>query len=395
MRILYLTESHPRWVSGSAILSRRVAAWMSRTHEVAYACPSAGDANVQVEGFQGKLILLPSLPNPWRQNHRLITPSPRRLSSVLDQIAPDVLHVYDPSPASIYVVLRAMQRRVKLVVTHVFYPHFGLAYLGLGANATLTNRSRHLAAGLLRVLATYYNRASAIIVPTRTLQEYLRPYVKAPLHIISAGVDCDAFAHACAADGLPILERLGIRCRPTVLYVGRMDKDKNLDVLLSAWRVVVEKGANDHLLMVGDGMERARLMRRAAELNIQDSISWTGMLPEQQLPAIYAISTLAGLLITCNVETQSIVVLQALAAGLPVVGADSGALPELVIDGRTGFLCSPNDPDSYARGVLKLTGNPGIRDSLRGSCQRLAAGHSFQTSIAAYESLYNALAGAA
>jgi phosphatidylinositol alpha-1,6-mannosyltransferase len=122
-------------------------------------------------------------------------------------------------------------------------------------------------------------------------------------------------------------------------------------------------GAGPVLLLVGDGPYRARLARLAERTGVADSVIFTGPVPREELPAYYDAGDVFAM--PCrtrrfglDVEGLGIVYLEASAAGLPVVGGDSGGAPDAILDGETGFVVSGRNPDLVAGRVISLLSDP-------------------------------------
>lgn len=155
------------------------------------------------------------------------------------------------------------------------------------------------------------------------------------------------------------LQRCGA---PTVIAVGRMVQQKGFDVLLRAW--ALRDGDHDaELLLVGDGPRAAGLRRLAGQLGLGESVRFAGRVPRDRIPEllrrarIFALpvrSRLAGL----NPEGLGLGFLEAAASGLPVIAGRSGGAPETVIDGTTGYVVDPEDPQSLADRINELLKDP-------------------------------------
>jgi phosphatidylinositol alpha-1,6-mannosyltransferase len=123
------------------------------------------------------------------------------------------------------------------------------------------------------------------------------------------------------------------------------------------------QGAGPVLLLVGDGPYRARLTRLAERTGVADSVMFTGPVPWEDLPAYYDAGDVFAMpcrtrRLGLDVEGLGIVYLEASAAGLPVVGGDSGGAPEAILDGETGFVVSGRNPDMVAGRVISLLSDP-------------------------------------
>ena len=125
---------------------------------------------------------------------------------------------------------------------------------------------------------------------------------------------------------------------PTVLFVGRLDQEKRVDELIRAF-AALPAGVPGRLEIVGDGARRADWQALADGLGLTERVTFRGFVSEEELLAAYA-----GADVFCMpgvAELQSLVTLESMAAGLPVVAADAMALPHLVRPGRNGRLYPP------------------------------------------------------
>jgi glycosyltransferase involved in cell wall biosynthesis len=190
-----------------------------------------------------------------------------------------------------------------------------------------------------------------------------------------AGAAATAFRH-----------RYGVPHRPTIAYVGRLDREKNLDVVVHALAGVRHRIPDAQLLLVGTGDQRRRLTRLAARLGVADALVCTGYVEEEDLPAAYAAADVfvnAG-----TAELQSLVTLEAMATGLPVLGAEAAALPHLVHHGHNGFLFPPGDHDTLAEHLVTVLSDHNKAKTMGVRSRALAEGHDIARTVAAFEHLY-------
>jgi phosphatidylinositol alpha-1,6-mannosyltransferase len=148
-----------------------------------------------------------------------------------------------------------------------------------------------------------------------------------------------------------------------VLCVSRLVPRKGQDTLIRAWPAVRAAIPDARLLLVGDGPYRGELRRLAGQLGISGSVTFTGSVPADALPGYYAASDVfampcrtrrAGL----DVEGLGIVYLEASAAGLPVIGGDSGGAPDAILDGETGYVVPGRDVAALAERITGLLADP-------------------------------------
>jgi phosphatidylinositol alpha-1,6-mannosyltransferase len=185
---------------------------------------------------------------------------------------------------------------------------------------------------------------------------------------MAPGVDTAAFRPG--AGGAAMRRQLGLAGRPVVLCVSRLVPRKGQDTLLRAWpQVRAARGAaasmsgGPVLLLVGDGPYRANLGRLAGRLGVADSVLFTGPVSWADLPAYYDAADVFAM--PCrtrrrglDVEGLGIVYLEASAAGLPVIGGDSGGAPDAIVDGESGYVVPGGDVAAVAGRLTELLGDP-------------------------------------
>jgi glycosyltransferase involved in cell wall biosynthesis len=175
--------------------------------------------------------------------------------------------------------------------------------------------------------------------------------------------------------------------RPFMLgALARLDPAKGIDILLQA--MVDMPGAV--ALVAGDGVERERLVRLAADLGVSERVQFLGW---AQSPCDI-LTKVHVLVVPSRSETMTLAVLEAMHAGLPVVVADVGSLREAVLDGETGLVVPPEDPQALAQACRQLGADPGLRARL-GTAARERARREYTVAIMAarYDAHYRALLG--
>jgi glycosyltransferase involved in cell wall biosynthesis len=192
---------------------------------------------------------------------------------------------------------------------------------------------------------------------TRANAEYLRSLGGlTPIHVGYHGVDLDSFAP-------PPQGSRGNDQKASILAVGRLVPKKGLDDLLRAGGILEEHGVAYEITIVGDGPERGRLMRLAAELGMNGRVRFRGSLPPEKVLEEYARADVFVLpsVVLPNGDRDGIpnVLVEAMAMGVPVISSRISAIPELVQDGVTGTLVEPRNPADLAAAVERVLANPG------------------------------------
>jgi glycosyltransferase involved in cell wall biosynthesis len=150
------------------------------------------------------------------------------------------------------------------------------------------------------------------------------------------------------------------------------------------------RDTNAHLLIVGDGTQKAALMHLCETLNMADRVCFTGYISVTDgLPEIYRMAHL--FVMASELETQGIVLLEAAASGLPIVAARATCTPEIVHNGVNGFLVEPDDLESFSDGIRCLLNDPQKAKAMGQSGSILAQEHEIQHSLELHELLYSRL----
>jgi glycosyltransferase involved in cell wall biosynthesis len=225
-----------------------------------------------------------------------------------------------------------------------------------------------------------------VVCPTETVKSELLSWgVKKPIEAVSNGVDLERFFSY--ADPKELYLKFHLPPNPLVLYVGRLDRDKNLKVLIEVISKL-DKSINAHFVMVGGGDSSKDLQKMATKKNIQNQISFLGEVSHNSpdLPLIYQAASL--FVIPAAHETQSKVTMEAMAAGLPIIGANSGALPELVSHNKNGFLFEPKSSDDLARKISEILKNQKLRKKMSKNSLEMITKHNLEKSIEKFKKIY-------
>jgi glycosyltransferase involved in cell wall biosynthesis len=203
--------------------------------------------------------------------------------------------------------------------------------------------------------------------------------------VIPNGVDVRRFAEARPAD----LQPFGIPPEsPVLLTVGRLDPQKGLADLIEAAAIVAPKFPAAHFLLVGEGPERGAIERLIREKGLADRVHLAGWRPD--VPELLAAGSV--LILPSHWEGMPNVILEAMAAGLPVAATQVEGTSELVVEGQTGFLVPVKSPQALADAISKMLAVPAFAKALGASGrERVTAEFSWERMVARYESLYESL----
>ncbi len=238
-----------------------------------------------------------------------------------------------------------------------------------------------------RFWGAYVRWSMRAVDRTLYISEYCRQALGsargAAADVIPFGVDPRRFAPG--ADASSLRERLGIPPEAKVLLaLQRLDPWKRVDVLIRAQEILLKK-TDAYLVIGGKGPELGMLRDLARDSGISSRVLFAGYIPDGELPLYYALADL--FVFHSTYETFCLSLLQAMAAGKPVVSVRSTAIPELIRHGENGILVPPGDAAAFARAALELLADGDLRKRFAAeSRRRVLAGYGWEMTARRYES---------
>ncbi|GAB2963029.1 glycosyltransferase [Amycolatopsis acidiphila] len=371
-RVVVAADTYPPDINGASHFAHRLASGLAaRGHDVHVLCPSTTSQD-RTEVADGVIVhRIGALRTPFHPTFRVCAPwrAARSVSSLLKEIQPDLVHSQAHFVIGRRAVRAATAAAVPVVSTNHFMPENLLGY------GPLPRWSHRLFArlawwDLTRVLM----HAAAVTAPTpRAVQLLEENGLNRPATPISCGIDRAHFATAPASAGGD----------PTILFVGRLDAEKNVHELL---RAAAALPADIRVELVGDGSERDRLEELVTRLGITDRVTFRGFVTDDELVRAYQSCTVFCMPGTA--ELQSLATMEAMAAGRPVVAADAMALPHLVHPGHNGWLYQPGDVAGLTRALGDVMCDSAVREAMGRASAQLIAAHDIQRTLGRFEELY-------
>jgi len=275
----------------------------------------------------------------------------------------DIAHVHHPFMSGSLALRYCRPRGIPIIFTnHTRYDLYAHAYFPLlGDLISETSMSAYL--------PVFCRLCDLIIAPSPGMRDVLVHFgVDAPIDVVPNGVDIQPFLQAPNP-----LDRTQFGFSPDdvlLIYVGRLGPEKNLGFLLRSFAGTAK--AYDHigLLLVGDGPERENLQEQAAYLKIDNRVHFTGSIPYDQMPSYLS---MADAFVTASVtEVHPLSVIEAMAAGLPVLGIQSPGVGDTIKDGVTGLIAEEEDLAVFTARMVRLVTEHGQRREM-GECARQIA----------------------
>jgi len=349
VKVAFFTETFLPKVDGIVTrLTKTVQHLVAAGDEVLIFCPEgAPDSHMGA-----RVVGVPAMPLPLYPELKLALPRPA-VSEALDQFRPDLVHVVNPAVLGLGGIWLARTRGLPLVASyHTHLPKY-LEHYGMGMLEPL----------LWELLKAAHNQAQLNLCTSTAMVEELSEKGIQNTALWQRGVDTELFT--------PDLRSNSMRRRlhgdhddtsHLLLYIGRLSAEKQIERI----RPVLDALPHARLALVGDGPHRQQLER----VFEGTPTTFVGYLSGRELASAYASGD--AFLFPSSTETLGLVLLEAMAAGCPVVGARRGGIPDIVTDGENGRLYDPEDPESLTEAVSGLLGDDTARARLRQAARREA-----------------------
>ncbi|MHB8434035.1 MAG: glycosyltransferase [Candidatus Tyrphobacter sp.] len=369
MRVGFFTEVDRPVVNGVVASVEGLARGLrSRGHEVYCFAPRMPGGDEDSEVF----FRMPSLPLPTRTPYRLTVPlvGRRSVRSVIKRL--HLVHVHSPFVTGWMGLRYARRYGMPIVYTYHTQLEAYTHYVPFDPSAT-----RFATETLTR---TFGNSVDAVVVPTDAMRKRLRSLgVTTRIAVVPSGIDVAHFASGRRDEALRA--SLGAADGCLLLFVGRLAKEKSLDVLLRG--LAIARRDDVHLAIAGDGPAADELRELARELGLTARVRFMGEVQRERLPDLYASSD--AFVFPSTSETQGLVLAEALAAGLPVIAADAPQNRD-VLDSEAELV--PPTAAAFAASIERAV--PATEER-RAAARAAGARFSLETQIERILDLYNSL----
>ena len=382
MKILIASDLHWPTINGVATFSRTLARGLvARGHEVLVIAPSQeGHAYKEIDGNH-PVVRTKSVPFPFYQNFRICLSPQKEVKQIIEEFQPDVIHIQMLMAIGQAAMKIGNKSGIPIVSTNHAMPENLMDNLKL-----LAPVAKPINYMLKEYGRRFHAKADCVTMPTQSAIDMFDATEKLaiPLKAVSNGVDLSRFTNSRADSELYKRHHIPTD-RPIISYVGRLDAEKHLSVLLEAF-ASIHKDTNAHLLIVGDGTDAENLRRLAHDLHIVHSTTFTGRVSDEDIVALHKVGTVFCM--PSPAELQSIATLEAMASGRPVVAVDAGALRELCQDETNGYLCEQDNVEQIARSLVKVVSDADLQKKYGQASLEIARTHDIETTLDTFEAIY-------
>ena len=345
MRIALFTETFLPKVDGIVTRLKHTVEHLQRQgNEVVVFCPDGG-----LREYKGSRICgIPGFPLPLYPELKLAFPRPL-IRAYLEEFKPDLIHVVNPAFLGVSGIYYSKVLNIPLVASyHTHLPKY-LEHYGLGMFEGV----------LWELLKAMHNQAAVNLCTSTAMQGELSDHGIERVEVWQRGVDTDLFRPELASQEMRSRLSQGHPEAPLLLYIGRLSAEKEVDRI----KPVLESIPGARLALVGDGPYREELEKHFAGT----ATNFVGYLAGEELAAAYASADV--FVFPSRTETLGLVLLEAMAAGCPVVAADSGGIPDIVTNGVNGFMFDPADEQGAITAAQRLFAAKTERELMRRSAR--------------------------
>ncbi|WLR52795.1 glycosyltransferase family 1 protein [Bacillus tianshenii] len=330
MKIAIVTETFLPSTDGIVTRLCESIKWLRKEgHEILIIAPDGGVyeyEGARVEGVPPRSFFL-------YKNKKFAYPS-RKVKDALDKFSPDLVHVVNPAFLGVSGIYYARKRKDPLVASyHTNVPKYADYY-----------RVSFVKPALWWFFRTLHNRADMNLCTSQTIKDELDGKGFKNVHLWTRGVAVERFGPEKKTTDMRNRLTGGNPNKTLLLYVGRLAPEKEIEKI----KHVIEKKQNFCLAIVGDGPHREQLEKHFAGT---DTV-FTGFMHGEELAEAYASADV--FVFPSTTETLGLVILEAMASGLPIVAADSGPTREQIEHEQDGLLYNPDEAGSFSKTLLRL-----------------------------------------
>jgi len=340
------------------------------------------------------VVRFKSFPSIWYEDHRDTMPFTATTIKKVRSENLDIIHIHTPAQVGMLGLRIAKEDNIPTVVTHhtdidqyaKIYKKIMLGILvgillgpalikskehyrdilpNLKPKKSLAKWNRKL---IIESVGLFYQNCDAIIVPSVKMEKSLKDYGKFNnIKVLPTGIDLE---EAKAKTEFSPRKKYGLKSSPLLLFVGRLGKEKNIQLIIKSMTKILKKSPSTNLLIVGDGPYAEELHQLVSNLKIKKNVHFTGMLDRAETFATFKEADI--FCFASTTDTQGLVLNEAAIESKPIVFLDEKISP-LAEDGKTGIK-TLNTTKSFSSACLKLIDNPELAKKYGQQAKKLAMG---------------------
>lgn len=403
MRIAVFTDMYKPDINGlTNTVHQQVLALAERGHEIKIICPLYRNKKRKEKIKSISVERFPSIPFWVYPQVRISALRTNSVIKVIRKFKPDIIHIHTPFVIGGKGVICAKKLNIPLVGTyHTLLSEF-TTYIAPSRLIKLDKlyekmglvkyKKQQIKAGKYKkfsdkivwsITNKFYNKCKVVITCSNIAKkELIKNNLKVPIKVISGGIDLKKLK-----SGKKKSRNKKIR----LLHVGRSSYEKNINIVLEAMKIILANRKDVYLGIIGSGPALNSLKKHASYLGLNKNVKFWGFVSDEKLHEAYKNSDI--FVTASTIETLGLVVIEAMAYGLPVVGVNKYAIPEVVKHNVNGYIVKPYDSKAMAEKILHLINNKDLRVRMGQKSKNLVKEHSLTIATDKLEQTYKNIIG--
>lgn len=303
-------------------------------------------------------------------DYDLILPNSIKLSKYLKKINPDIIHIHTPTLLGFLALQYGKKNNIPVVITyHTYLPEF-LDYLPI----TFLNKTNFMKKFTWNLTIWFYNKCDYVLAPSKVIiDELLKNGLKRKYGVVSNGVDLNEF----------YVEKVPKKYECDFLHVGRIGYEKSVDIVLKAFSLLDKKAK---LFVVGGGPQIEELKKLSKELKIDKRVNFLGPKRGKELLNYY--NGCKVFVTASTIETEGIVLLEAMACGKPIIGVNKLAVPQVVKNKYNGYIVNQGNYKEFSKCMELLYKNKKLREKFGKNSLKRIKEYSLEKCVKKLEKIY-------
>ncbi len=344
-----------------------------RGHEIVFFVPKPKNPQKIPEFKEFRVVWVRAVSFFSYDQYRVAPPFSFTAQRAFKEFQPDIVHCHTPFSLGWMGINLGHKYQVPVVATyHTLLPDF-LVYLPI----PVFNKTRAAKELAWEYTKLFYRKADLVTTPSKEMAKELEKR-KIPAVFISNPLQFDLFNRFAKTKKSEKEFRL--------VFFGRLSFEKNIEVVLQALKIVLEKHSNVRLVIIGAGPAENMLKKTVEEMNLEEKVEFAGILRREELAQ--KVASCNCTVTASTIETQGLTILEGMAAGLPCIGADYLAIPASVKDEKNGFLFKSFDAQDCAEKIEKLLQSKALQERFSKKAVETARPYSAETICNEWEKAY-------
>lgn len=332
MRIGLFTDTYMPDINGVVVSIKTLKEALEDLGHTVYVVTN--QPSITKTSYEDKILRLPGVELKFLYGYTMSSPIHMQAVSLIEEMELDIIHAHSEFGVGLFARYLSGALRIPLVstyhTTYEDYTHY-VNVLGVKMLETLSKKA------VAKMSRNWSKSSQIIIAPSEKTKKMLLGYeIQKEIVVIPTGLDLNRFKNIDLDRLSEIKSKYGVDDIFTFIYIGRLAKEKSLDVVLDAFEKLLDAGTKAQLLIVGSGPSLEDLEEMVNDLGMAEYVKFLGLLPLEDIPLYYHC---ADAFISASLtETQGLTYIEALACGLPVFARPDKPLEGIIVDQETGFL---------------------------------------------------------